>query len=942
MQAMRSIPRTPGADHSDISRFDTSLPAQSDNRIVATQEPTLIRTKTQGPKNCGDILPRGRLEALNEDIREHLLTLVMAPPGCGKTTLARQWADQLTSQGIRVGWFTIDAEDNDPLHFFLYLHQAVADAGFGCGATAASATQPALFHSVAEALPAFINRVADLEDELVLILDNYSWITSAGVHGQVSDILDNAPSNLHLVILTSASPPLQLGRLRAQNRLLELNSSAIRFNRSETLELLQRAAGPLVPDEHLLELHRLTQGWAATVRIVAQTIHNQGKSSASNRGIVDCRTFDAIDEYLDNLFANYPDDMMEMMVDTAVVDSVSSPLCHTLVEREDTELFFRQLAQQQVLLPLDPERGIFAYPALVRRYLYKRLVRKGNRHLSRLHRRALGWYSQNGLWESAIDHALASGDGELALRWMESHAMPIVKAGRLGTLVRWHQETDLLSMAIPQRVQLAFAWAYALSHSLEAALGLVAKIETAPDSTPPLPSDVQAECNVIRAAGHALADQYEQTLEYSARCSNHQFPDSWMDTVLANVQLYCRYRSGQWTAFFSEPTVLNAQIEEEVHNYALRLSILGLAGLLRGQLELAEKYCVDALRISPTERDKGALHFSAWPTGVLASIYYETGRLDELEALLNHRLEDIACCGYLDCTMSAFLSTAGTAAKRGKPVEALILLDKAEGVAIRRGWVRLEAAVLLERMRLFLNDNRLDEAQGCLLRLIQLPRSGPAAEDASPICSTSRFVTMANAYLSIHSGCAEEAVAPLQTLMTQFSRTGNELYCVRTGSLLSIAYLKSGHRESANNMFRNTMEKAAKGGFVSAIIDQGTETGQLLAELCASLGHSEEDDRIRKHCEHLLNAGRMYTSQSPTETEAADNGETADCTLTPKEHEVLALVANGQSNKEIARTLKVAPETIKTHLKNIFYKLSVDRRIRAVAKAQELGLLAQV
>jgi LuxR family maltose regulon positive regulatory protein len=225
---------------------------------------------------------------------------------------------------------------------------------------------------------------------------------------------------------------------------------------------------------------------------------------------------------------------------------------------------------------------------------------------------------------------------------------------------------------------------------------------------------------------------------------------------------------------------------------------------------------------------------------------------------------------------------------------------------------------------------------------MQLPRSGTAVEDASPICSTGRFVTMAKAYLAIHSGCAEEAIAPLRTLMTQFASTGNELYCVRTGSLLSIAYLKSGHRESAKKTFRNTMEKAAKGGFVSAVIDQGTETGQLLSELCTSLGHSEEDDRIRKHCEHLLNTCGMHTSLSAAETEAADDGATAECTLTPKEHEVLALVANGQSNKEIARTLQVAPETIKTHLKNIFYKLSVDRRIRAVAKAQALGLLTQV
>jgi LuxR family maltose regulon positive regulatory protein len=51
------------------------------------------------------------------------------------------------------------------------------------------------------------------------------------------------------------------------------------------------------------------------------------------------------------------------------------------------------------------------------------------------------------------------------------------------------------------------------------------------------------------------------------------------------------------------------------------------------------------------------------------------------------------------------------------------------------------------------------------------------------------------------------------------------------------------------------------------------------------------------------------------------------------------LIASGQSNKEVAQTLKVTPETVKTHLKRIFMKLSVDRRIHAIAKARTLGLL---
>lgn len=61
--------------------------------------------------------------------------------------------------------------------------------------------------------------------------------------------------------------------------------------------------------------------------------------------------------------------------------------------------------------------------------------------------------------------------------------------------------------------------------------------------------------------------------------------------------------------------------------------------------------------------------------------------------------------------------------------------------------------------------------------------------------------------------------------------------------------------------------------------------------------------------------------------------------ISPRECEILELIAEGQSNKAIARQLGLGPETVKTHLKNIFAKLEVDRRTQAVLRADELGVL---
>jgi DNA-binding CsgD family transcriptional regulator len=61
--------------------------------------------------------------------------------------------------------------------------------------------------------------------------------------------------------------------------------------------------------------------------------------------------------------------------------------------------------------------------------------------------------------------------------------------------------------------------------------------------------------------------------------------------------------------------------------------------------------------------------------------------------------------------------------------------------------------------------------------------------------------------------------------------------------------------------------------------------------------------------------------------------------LTARECEVLALLASGQSNKEMARSLSISPNTVKTHVARVFEKLGVERRVQAIEKARWLALI---
>jgi DNA-binding CsgD family transcriptional regulator len=72
---------------------------------------------------------------------------------------------------------------------------------------------------------------------------------------------------------------------------------------------------------------------------------------------------------------------------------------------------------------------------------------------------------------------------------------------------------------------------------------------------------------------------------------------------------------------------------------------------------------------------------------------------------------------------------------------------------------------------------------------------------------------------------------------------------------------------------------------------------------------------------------------------APDAGRLKELGITPREHEILGLIAEGLSNREIGERLFVSENTVKTHSSRVFDKLGVNRRVQAVQKGKELGLI---
>jgi LuxR family maltose regulon positive regulatory protein len=146
--------------------------------------------------------------------------------------------------------------------------------------------------------------------------------------------------------------------------------------------------------------------------------------------------------------------------------------------------------------------------------------------------------------------------------------------------------------------------------------------------------------------------------------------------------------------------------------------------------------------------------------------------------------------------------------------------------------------------------------------------------------------------------------------------------------LQALAFQAQGERERAVNLLLDAVTLAEPGGFIRTFLDEGTPMLHLLAM-------AEASGKMRDSCGRLLAA---FVTEKQKGRDAALPAPAVQ-PLTPREMEVLQLMAQGLSNQEIAERLVLALDTVKGHNQSIFGKLQAQRRTEAVARARALRLL---
>ncbi len=780
-----------------------------------------------------------------------------------------------------------------------------------------------------------INELADSEDEIYLFLDDYHWITHREIHDALSFLLQHAPSQFHLVLTARTEPPLPLARLRAQNRLLEINPAALRFDPEETRRFLEHEnLGTLDPSEVRL-LCAKTEGWPAVLRIIASTSSQPGQDFERYvHGL--SSALRPIGAYLDEMLDGLPQDMVQFMMRTAVLDRLCAPLCQAVTGVGSNRNLLEAIEVRQLLLvPLDQEGRWYRYHPLLGGHLRQRLEAELGDEIPELHRCACRWYASQELWTDAVHHAIAAGDRDQAISWIESCAMALVKKGDLLTLLGWQRlfPTELMRGQI--KVRLAIAWGLALAMRFEESLQLLANIEHDIGSDDTQEVEVlRYECQTIRAVVAALRDNTRTALPLAETCLR-QPTDPWTTNVALNVARLCHWKAGDLESFYATPWIPYTDDEDRwnVFSSVYQLCFQGLVEVQQLRLAAAEGYYLDAMRLAEQHVGPNSVA-AAFPASLIAEIRYEQGRLDEAEAAVIDRLPIINATAMLECVLRTYIVLTRIAACRKNVRQAYALLLQAENLGDTRQWGRLVAAALVERLGLNFAEGRIAEATACLNRLERLATEYPARTR----CAWSEihyYTALAGAQMAEAENRPRDAAAILAKLRREAEDGHNDYVALRLGAQLSAVLLRANQLGEAASAFRGVLSAAVPAGIYQTILDQGPEIGALLVRFQEDVERTARSREFLPYVGSLIARWRERYRPSPSSSPSAVIAES----LSGRERNVLELIGHGQSNKEIARDLGVTPETVKSHVKNIFAKLGVQRRAQAVSRAQSLGLV---
>lgn len=454
---------------------------------------------------------------------------------------------------------------------------------------------------------------------------------------------------------------------------------------------------------------------------------------------------------------------------------------------------------------------------------------------------------------------------------------------------------------------------------------------------------LRAGMSAARAVGLALRDDCVAALPIALSCIDSA-PAS-QSRLVAVARTVCRlayWKLGDLARFHDAGAFQSATHKKR------DVSLLAFDRALEAGVELqqlrfgaANRLAQDVLALVPRRPCLHTGFASLLATALLFQLRYEQGALAEAEESVRDLLPLVRERACAETALRMYPLLAKIARHRTHGDLAMLTLTEAEALGHRRGWSRLVAACLEERVELLVRAGCLDEAEICLDRMHALLAEHCRSHYVQ--LAVRRHLSLAHARVCLTRAPSFKTLATLKRLHREATAAGDLYLATQLTIRVAEAFASLEETTDATETLMRALELGANVGMYQSFVDGGPLVGALLKSIAAGLASSapEEDERGRRfllpYVKSVLRGWQMANQAGASE--GARGALRLTGPLSPRERRILQLIGRGHSNKRVARELSIAPETVKSHAKHIFVKLGAQTRMEAVSRATTLGLI---
>jgi LuxR family transcriptional regulator, maltose regulon positive regulatory protein len=903
----------------------------------------VLTTKLYIPPSPPRMVLRPRLiERLNEGLRQsqgfgRKLTLVAAPAGFGKTTLIVEWVAACKRP---VAWLSLDEADKDTTRFLVYLVAALQTLSADLGAGVLAALESPAPPSTESILTALINEITSITEEFILVLDDYHLIDAKTVDKAIIFLLEHLPPHMHVVLATREDPPLPLARMRARGQLTELRSADLRFTLSEATGFLNKVMGLHLSPDDIVALEKRTEGWIAGLQLAALSLQGVQDIADFIQSFTGSNRF-VLDYLLEEVLHKQPETIQTFLLQTSILGRMCGQLCdevllHSSITGQET---LEQLERANLfVIPLDNERRWYRYHHLFRDLLRRQLMQTVSpQEIARVHIHASVWWEAIGDIAEAFHHALAAADFDRAARLAESAWQGMDEMLQTGAWLGWVNQLPLSVIRVRPVLCTQIGLAHMNASNIEASESSLRDAEQGLNLLPGEMDGVQKGQLQMLPAWIAFARAYNAQ-------SQHRFSDAGKyaemaldltpnEDVFMVVQVSMILNFAHWANGNLDVAckLVDDFVEASKQAGKFLFAVVGAFG--KADILTAQGRLRDVLQTYQQALDLAAAHNLEQHTAHhhlgLGMLYYEMGQDERAARHLQKSFELGEQTTILDWAYRKSLAQAHLKESADDLDGALHHLHEAQRLYVRTPTPNLRPADAMAA-RIYLN-------QGQLLKVQEWAhKSKLSLRDAPDYLHEFEYLTLARIALAEYQYAHDEQLCldTLGLLERQLKlaekqnrfRSRIEILIVQ-----ALAFYAKGEVAKALAALEQALTLAEPEGYVRIFIDEGAPMAQLLSEAAA---HG-----IMPHY-----VGKLLAAFDPEEQKRGDESFLPRAQpliepLSQRELEVLQLIAQGLSNREIRERLFLALSTIKGHNRIIFSKLQVQRRTEAVARARELGLL---